>query len=66
MAFNTPASDAQPEDKFYLPGASRQSTEPSRLERFLSDLLPEMDPFAAVSTDIPDFEFYLPGVRRDE
>lgn len=66
MAFNTPVSDAQPEDKFYLPGAGGQSTDPSRLERFLSGLLPEMSPFAAISTDVPDFEFYLPGVRQDE
>jgi len=66
MAFNTPVSDAQPEDKFYLPGAARRTTEQSRLERFLSGLLPEMDPFAAVSMDVPDFGFYLPGVRTEQ
>ncbi len=70
MAMSNPAAGEQDESKFYLPGMSRQSTAPGRIERFLSAHLPEFDEAVELSSEIPDYGFYLPGVaisdRADE
>lgn len=62
MAMNKSAAGESDASKFYMPGMSRQSTAPGRIERFLSAHLPEFDEAVELSAEIPDYGFYLPGV----
>lgn len=66
MAYNDAVTSEQPASKFYAPATSKQSSAPGRIERGLRSLLPDPVVRRAVSMEIPDYGFYLPGVKLSD